>query len=104
MIIDLSPSMAVRVRDWTRLHKLDVTLLFNCAYYPRGGCQDCSFDAPNGRCKRSHILIDTQCNPPEISLKTKSRNRRKKEININILLSKLPTEIQEEIRKIIEGG
>jgi hypothetical protein len=48
-------------------HKFDEELLHQCAYYPRpasfGGespCTRCSFDNPNRKCKRAHILNDTR--------------------------------------------
>lgn len=105
MIIDLSQSMQRRVIEYKRMgHKIDLTLLYECAYYPRGGCQDCSFGSPNADCKWSHILIDTRCNP-SIPSSTKHRDKTgKKVINLDVLLSKLPEEIREEIRKIIQEG
>ena len=101
-VIDLSPQMQQRVSEWKRNgHDLDVSLLFNCSYYPRGGCQDCSFDSPNSSCKWSHILTDTRIDPPlKQTIKQVKKNRK---VNIEILLSRLPAEVQDEIRKIIEG-
>ena len=102
MIIDLSPSMQERVTEWQRLgHQLDVTLLYQCGYYPRGGCQDCSFDSPNDRCKQSHILIDTRINPPLLNLKSKKQSKGK--VNFETLLSRLPEEAREAVRRIPEG-
>jgi len=102
MIIDLSPSMKERVDQWQRLgHKTDPTLLYQCSYYPRGGCQDCSFDSPKEDCKWSHILIDTRIDPPvKQTIKQVKKNRK---INIEVLLSRLPVEVQDEIRKILGG-
>src|SRR3989304_1397695 len=102
MLIDLSLSMKERVDEWQRRgHKTDQTLLYQCAYYPRGGCQHCSFDSPNDRCKWSHILTDTRIDPPlKQTIKQVKKNRK---INIDGLLSRLPTDVQEEIRKILEG-
>lgn len=102
MIIDLSPSMQERVNQWQRLgHKTDPILLNQCAYYPRGGCQDCTFDQPNDSCKWSHILIDTRINPPlKQTIKQVKKNRK---VNIDVLFSQLPEEVREEIRRIIEG-
>lgn len=45
------------IRDWMETgHSLDKKLLLECAYYPRGGCQDCTFTNPNPKCDKSHIL------------------------------------------------
>jgi len=100
MIVDLSLSMQQRVDEWRRTgHKLDLQLLFNCSYYPRGGCQDCSFDAPNPKCKWAHLLIDTRINPPKFSFKQKS----KQTINLETLIHKLPEKVQQQIRDILEG-
>ena len=100
MIIDLSPAMQERMREYQRMgHKIDETLLYECAYYPRGGCQNCTFDSPNDRCKWAHILIDTRINPPlNQTIKQVKKNRK---INIDVLLSRLPKEVREEIRKIL---
>ena len=101
-VINLSTSMQERVAEWKRNgHNLDATLLFNCSYYPRGGCQDCEFDSPNPDCSKSHLLVDTRINPP-LNLKTKVKSGRKV-VSLETLISKLPLEAQEEIRKIIEG-
>jgi hypothetical protein len=101
-VIDLSNSMQERVTEWKRVgHDLDTSLLFNCSYYPRGGCQDCTFDSPNLSCTKAHLLIDTRINPP-LNLKTKIRSG-KREVSLGGLISKLPKEAQEEVRKIIEG-
>jgi hypothetical protein len=100
-VIDLSPSMALRVREWYRQrHKLDVKLLFECAYYPRGGCQNCSWDSPNSDCKWSHILIDTRVDG---SGQLRMRGGKKKD-SLEKILSRLPKEAMEEIKMILKGG
>jgi len=99
-VIDLSPSMALRVRDWYRLrNKLDVKLLFECAYYPRSGCQDCSWESPNPDCKWSHILIDTRIGGGHLRM----RDGKKKD-SLEKILSRLPKEVMEEIKMILKGG
>jgi hypothetical protein len=103
-VIDLSLGMTQRVREWYRLgNKLDVRLLNECSYYPRGGCQDCSWEAPNPDCKWSHILIDTRCdnrgNAGRIHLKVVKR----KENWLAALIAKLPKEAREEIEKVMKG-
>ena len=45
----------------------DTELVCQCAYYPRWGvfgkpspCLYCSFESPNPKCRRAHILVDTR--------------------------------------------
>ena len=103
-VIDLSPGMKVRVGEWGRQgHQLDIKLLFECAYYPRGGCQNCSWDKPNPKCPYSHILIDTRIGgapiPPQRVVKVKKSERKFwKE-----LWEGLTPQLREEIEKVLEG-
>lgn len=104
MIVDLSKSMQRRVIEWRRMgHQLDATLIHQCAYYPRGGCQFCQFDSPFSDCQWSHILIDTRINPPSITSQIKPNKNRKKAVSLEVLLSRLPKEAREEIMRIAEG-
>ncbi len=111
-VVDLSPSMAIRVRAWERVHKVDTELLFGCGYYPRGGCQDCSWNQPNLSCKFSHILSDTRLSTPytpnqqapstQIQIQTKKkRDKTAWGVNLESILSKLPPAIQEEFKRIL---
>lgn len=103
MILNLSKSMQKRVAAWHRQgHKLDTTLLNQCAYYPRGGCQHCHFDSPSSDCKWAHILKDTRINPPNISNQIKP-NKRIKKADLDVLLSRLPEEAREEIMRFIRS-
>jgi len=105
MIIDLSPSMQERVTEWKRMgHNIDPILIHECGYYPRGGCQYCLFDSPNPNCRWGHILIDTRINP-SIPSSSKHQNKTgRKVIKVEVLLSRLPEEVREEIRKIVNEG
>lgn len=101
-VIDISKRMQVRLSEWYRLgNKLDVKLLFECAYYPRGGCNDCSWDYPNGNCKRAHILIDTRIDGGG-HLRVKGGGRKKD--SLERVLLKLPKEARDEIQMILKGG
>ncbi len=113
-VVDLSHSMAIRVSIWEKLHKLNTDLLFNCGYYPRGGCQDCSFTLPNPSCKFSHILLDTRPGTPyipnQLTRRTQAQAQTKKKrdktawgISIEKILPKLPPHIREEILRLMEG-
>jgi len=102
--------MSIRVGEWRKRHKLDEKLLNECAYYPRIGCGDCSWEAPSHKCRWSHILVDTRVGgqPPFSLLSTKRKKRGETAwgVNLNGILKGLPEEAQREIRKILgkEGG
>jgi hypothetical protein len=100
-VIDLSFGMTARIREWYRLgNKIDVRLLFECAYYPRGGCQDCSWELPNSDCKWSHILIDTRIDGDG---HLRMREGRKRQESLEKILSKLPKEVMDEIKQVLSG-
>lgn len=97
MIIDLSPAMLQRVKNYN--HKIDRRLLSECAYYPRMGCQNCSWQSPNPDCRWSHILIDTRCGGEPVIMR--KRVIKKKEGWLRELINKLPPSAQREVEEIM---
>ena len=102
MLIDLSPTMLARIKNYN--HPVDRLLLSECAYYPRAGCQDCSFDQPLSKCKFSHILIDTRITSPVTSqVKSPLKSKQKDDLwHWKQLLSTLPSSAQAEVRKLMK--
>jgi hypothetical protein len=105
MIIDLSPMMLARVKNYH--HKLDRKLLSECAYYPRQGCKDCNWDAPNPDCRWSHILIDTRCGSSQPTVMRKRVKVAQKKgdtlwgVQIDKLMRGLPPFARKEIEEIL---
>ena len=97
-MMDLSPIMKIRIKSWH--HKVDEKLLHECAYYPRGGCQDCHWMAPNPSCSYSHILIDTRIDTRGVNYG--DRKRRTNPNNLANLLNKLPQNLKSQIEGIIK--
>jgi hypothetical protein len=100
MIIDLSPVMLSRVKNYR--HKVDRKLLSECAYYPRQGCHHCSWDAPNPDCRWSHILIDTRCGSQPIIQRVRKASSKKGENWMAELISRLPPSAKREVEDIIK--
>ena len=101
--IQLSPMMQNRVAEWKRLgHSINLKLLSECAYYPRGGCQNCEWNSPNPDCKWSHILIDTRIDTSGLNIKIKMKKRERSDMEK--LLTLLPPEARKEIEKLFQRG
>jgi hypothetical protein len=100
----LSPSMATRVAQWMRYgHKPDYKLLRECAYYPRGGCQDCAWESPRSECPFSHILIDTRIESPTGTPRVTSQKKEKGTawgVSLTSLIKRLPPEVGREVEKL----
>lgn len=99
MIIDLSPMMLSRVKNYH--HKIDRKLLSECAYYPRQGCQNCNWQSPNSDCRWSHILTDTRCGSAPIVQRVK-KHSKKGENWMSQLVAKLPPSVQREVEEIMK--
>jgi hypothetical protein len=93
--------------DWGKRYPIDNQLLDQCAYYPKAGCQYCSFDSPNPECSRSHILSDTRITPASPSIasnlgRSSKRATGKKEA-WGISLEKIWEKLPESVRMEVEG-
>jgi len=109
----ISMVIAPYVREWVaRGHSIDDKLLVECAYYPRGGCQHCSWNRPNPHCKWSHILVDTRIDPfhpsPTPTNPTPSKGKTDGQphfkawgIDLSSLMKKVPKSMREEMERII---
>ncbi len=126
MFLQLSPLMQQAISNWRRLgHLTDDTLISQCAYYPRSGCQHCSFQSPNPSCNHSHILTLSE---PQIKSNRNffsfhystgptgsaeggayptTHTKLKRRNSLERIWSQLPLNIQELIKKElreVEGG
>jgi hypothetical protein len=113
-VIQLSPLMQQAVRSWHQNgHHLDVTLLNECAYYPRQGCDQCTFNNPNPHCKRAHILVDTRIGfnwvPPQkqvqkdtLSTPKQPKTREEKLSAMEKFCQSLPSHVREEVMRVLE--
>lgn len=102
MIIDLSPMMLARVKNYT--HKLNRKLLSECAYYPRMGCQNCDWQSPNPDCKWSHILTDTRCDggaPPAMRKKVSKGSGTIWGVSVDKMIARLPPFARKEVEEIL---
>jgi len=92
----------------SRGHKLDTKLWDECAYYPREGCQYCRWDWPYPKCEVAHILVDTRCAgtrgwKPDSSARASGKATSKKQTKKEKFWNSLPSELQEELKKMMEG-
>jgi len=104
-MLQLSPLMQKWVRLWIGSgHKLDERLLVECAYYPRGGCQNCSWDTPRPECQWSHILIDSRIDPSEIRSVKKKKVRSVFGKDLEELMKQLTPSDRMKVEEILRGG
>jgi hypothetical protein len=66
-MLNLRKERVIELQEYSRRGgKVDEEMIHQCGYYPGPPslCNRCSMAAPNSRCKRAHILVDTQISPP----------------------------------------
>jgi len=90
-------------------HKVDKKLLYECAYYPRQGCEYCRWDWPYPKCSFAHILVDTRGAgvrgwKADPSTRRQSKGKGKKQTKKEKFWESLPIELQEELKQMMEGG